>query len=148
MTAQTIDNLVGTWKLVSASASTATGEPAVTSFGPSPTGTLLYTAEGRMAVMISNGGRKPLSADPYSAPVEERADAFNTFFAYAGRYTLTGDKVIHHVEISSLQSFAGKDLVRLIKFEGDRITLVSPPTWINKKTVTIELVWQRVAADS
>ena len=144
MTAHTMDNLAGTWKLVSASASTASGEPCDSPFGSSPTGILIYTREGRMAVMTSNSGRKPLPADAFLAPVEERAEAFTTFFAYAGRYTLSGDKVIHHVEISSLQNFVGTDLVRLIRFQGDRIILVSPPMPIKRKTQTLELVWERV----
>jgi hypothetical protein len=148
MTAQTIDNLAGTWKLVSASASTDNGERLESSFGPSPTGTLIYTPDGRMAVMVSNGGRKPLPADTFLASVEERAEAFTTFFCYAGRYSLMGDKVIHHVEISSLESFVGMDLVRLIKFQGDRMSLVSPPMSINRITQTLELVWQRVSGRS
>jgi len=97
-----------------------------------------------MAVMISNSERKPFAADPFLASVEERAEAFTTFFAYSGRYSLTGDKLIHHVEISSLQDFVGTDQVRLIKFQGDRIVLVSPPMSINRKTQTLELVWERV----
>jgi hypothetical protein len=148
MIGHTIEHLAGAWKLVSASASTASGEPGDSPFGPSPTGTLLYAREGRMAVMISYGGRKTLAADPFLASIEERAEAFATFFGYAGRYTFTGDKVIHHVEIASLQNFVGMDLVRLIKFQGDRITLVSPPMSINRKTQTIELVWERVPGNS
>ncbi len=144
MIAHTSENLAGTWKLVCATASKPSGERGDSSFGPSPTGILIYTREGRMAVMISNSERKPLSADPFLASVEERAEAFTTFFAYAGRYTLTGDKLIHHVEISSLQDFEGTDQVRLIKFQGDRIVLVSPPMSINRKTQTFELVWERV----
>jgi len=101
-----------------------------------------------MAGMISNSGRKPLFADPFSAPVEERAEAFTTFLAYAGRYTLAGDKVIHHVEISSLQNLVGTDLVRFIKFQGDRIILVTPPTSTNGRTQTHELVWERVSGSS
>jgi hypothetical protein len=97
-----------------------------------------------MAVMVSYSERKPLPADPFLATIEERAEAFTTFFGYAGRYTLSGDNVIHHAEISSLQNFVGADLVRLIKFQGDRITLVSPPMSIDGKTQTLELVWDRV----
>src|SRR5208283_596556 len=144
MIAHTSDNLAGTWKLVSATASNASGERGDSSFGPNPTGILIYTREGRMAVMISNSERKPFAADPFLASVEERAEAFTTFFAYSGRYSLTGDKLIHHVEISSLQDFVGMDQVRLIKFQGDRIVLVSPPMSINRKTQTLELVWERV----
>jgi len=101
-----------------------------------------------MAVMVSYSGRKRLPADPFLATVEERAEAFTTFFAYAGRYTLSGDTVIHHAEISSLQNFVGTDLIRLIKFQGNRIILVSPPMSINGKTQTLELVWERVPASS
>jgi len=148
MMTHTIDNLAGTWTLVSASASTASGERGDGPFGPSPTGILIYTREGRMAVMVSYSGRKPLPADPFLATMEERAEAFTTFFGYAGRYTLSGDKVIHHAEISSLQNFVGADLVRLIKFQGDRIVLVSPPMSIDGKTQTLELVWNRVPGSS
>jgi hypothetical protein len=148
MTAHTIDNLAGTWRLVSASAATASGERSDSPFGPSPTGILIYAREGGMAVMVSYSGRKRLPADPFLATVEERAEAFTTFFAYAGRYTLSGDTVIHHAEISSLQNFVGTDLIRLIKFQGNRIILVSPPMSINGKTQTLELVWERVPASS
>src|SRR6266705_3490756 len=95
--AQTHDRLAGTWKLVSVSSSTASGERNDTPFGPSPAGFLTYTQDGRMTAMISYGGRKRLSSsDSLSAPAEEQAEAFRTFVAYAGRYTLNGDKVIHH----------------------------------------------------
>ena len=100
------ERLVGTWKLVSASSSTASGERNDAPFGPSPAGFLTYAQDGRVAAMISYGGRKRLSSsDSLSAPVDEQAEAFRTFIAYAGRYGLDGDKVIHHVEISSIQDW-------------------------------------------
>jgi hypothetical protein len=102
-----------------------------------------------MSAMISHGGRKPLSVGDWSlAGAEEKAEAFGTFAAYAGRYTLKEDRVIHHVEISSLQNWVNTDLVRLIQFQGDRIVLRTPPTTSNGKIQTWELVWERVAANS
>jgi hypothetical protein len=95
--------------------------------------------------MISYGGRKPLSV---AAGKEEQAEAFKTFLAYAGRYTLSGEKVSHHVEVSSIQNYVGKDLVRTVKFQGDQITLVTPPTRLNGKTQTIELIWRRLPVGS
>ena len=149
MVAHTIDNLAGTWKLVSASLSTAGGERNDAPFGPCPAGFLTYTREGRMSAMISYGGRKPLSVSDWTlAAVEEKAEAFGTFAAYAGRYTLTEDQVIHHVEVSSLQNWVNTDLVRLIKFQGNRILLRTPPTESNGKIQTWELVWERVPANS
>ena len=95
--------LVGTWKLVSASSSTASGERNDTPLGPNPAGLLTYTQDGRVTAMISYGGRKRLSSsDSFSTPIDEQAEAFSTFIAYAGRYTLDGDKVIHHVEEMNL----------------------------------------------
>ena len=143
------DKLVGTWKLLSASLSTASGERNEAPFGLSPTGFLTYTQEGRMSAMISYSGRKSLSVIDLSlASVEEKAEAFATFLAYSGRYTLMEDAVIHHVEISSIQNWTDTDLVRLIKFQVDRIILATPPTSISGKIQTWELVWGRVPANS
>jgi hypothetical protein len=140
------DKLVGTWKLVSASSTTSAGERCETPYGPSPVGFLTYTADGRVSAMISYGGRKSLSVR--GGTPEEQADAFKTFLAYAGRYALSDDTVTHSVEISSIQTYVGKDLVRDVKFQGDRITLVTPPTFVNGKVQTVELIWERLPAGS
>ena len=92
--------------------------------------------------MISHGGRKPLSVG--GGTTDEQAEGFKTFLAYAGRYTLSGDKVTHYVEVSSIQNYVGKDLVRTVTFLGDQIVLLTPPTRINGKVQTVELIWQRV----
>jgi hypothetical protein len=80
--------------------------------------------------------------------VEEKAEAFKTFLAYAGRYVVSGDKVTHHVEISSIQNYVGKDLVRNVTFRGDQVILVTPPTRINGEIQTVELIWQRLPVGS
>jgi Lipocalin-like domain len=140
------DKLVGTWKLVSASSKTSTGALEETPYGPSPAGFLIYTPDGRVTALISYGGRKSLSFG--GGTVEEQAEAFKTFLSYAGRYTLSGDKVTHHIEISSIQNYVDKDLVRRVGFQGDRIILVTPPTPVNGKIQSVELIWQRVPAGS
>ncbi len=143
------DKLVGTWKLVSASSTTSTGERSETPYGPSPVGFLTYTDDGRVTALISYGGRKLLSLGRGAiAPLEEQAEAFMTFLAYAGRYTLSGDQVTHHIEISSIQNYVDRDLVRNIKFRNDRIVLVTPPTSVNGKIQTVELIWQRLETSS
>jgi hypothetical protein len=135
------DKLVGTWQLVSASSTTKTGERSETPYGPHPAGVLTYTADGRVTALISYGGRKPLSV---GAQPDEQAEAFKTFLAYAGRYALSGDKVTHYIEISSIQNYVNRELVRTVKFHGDQIILVTPPTPVNGKVQTVELIWQRL----
>jgi hypothetical protein len=132
---------VGTWKLVSAASTTSKGERNDAPYGLNPVGFLTYSEEGRVTSLISYGERKLLSI---ASRTEEQAEAFNTFLAYAGRYTFSGDKVTHHIEISSIQNYVGKDLVRYIKFEGDQIVLITPPTMVNGKIQAIELTWQRL----
>jgi hypothetical protein len=145
----TNDKLVGTWKLVSASSTTPTGERNETPYGPSPMGFLTYTEDGRVTSLISYGGRKLLSVGGGTLKrQEEQAEAFNTFLAYAGRYSLSGEKVTHSIEISSIQNYVDKDLVRSVKFQDDRITLITPPTPVNGKIQTVELIWQRLPVGS
>jgi hypothetical protein len=152
MSAISNDSLVGTWKLLSASTRTSSGERDGTPYGVDPVGFLTYTGDGRVTALISYGGRKRLSVlsvggEPQSQ-IEEQAEAFKTFLGYAGWYTLTGDKVIHHIEISSIQNYVDKDLARTVKFEDDRITLLTPPTSVNGKIQTVELIWQRMRTGS
>ena len=143
--AQAERSLVGTWKLISIASWTDKGEINKTPLGPNPTGFLSYTSEGRMMVVIAGDGRKPLSvADRVSAPAEERAQAYSTFIAYAGRYTYTGDKVIHHVEVASLQNDVNTDQVRSVKLDGDRLALRTPPILRSGVLETFELVWERL----
>ena len=96
---------------------------------------------GIVIALISFGGRKPLSV---KARAEEKAEAFDTFLAYTGRYSLVGNRVTHRVEISSIQNYVGRDLVRTVSLEGDLLTLVTPPTPVNGKVQTLELTWQRL----
>ena len=140
------DKLVGTWKLVSASSKTSKGERSETPYGLNPVGFLTYSTDGRVTALISYGERSVLSGS--SGTLEEQAEAFRTFLAYAGRYTLTDNKVTHTIEISSIQNYVGRDLVRSVQFQGDRIILITPPTLVNGKVQTVELIWQRLPTGS
>ena len=135
------EKLVGTWILEAASSTSSTGERDEVPYGPKPSGVLTYGADGIVTVLISYGGRKVLSLAPSAA---EEAEAFKTFFAYSGRYTLEGDQIVHRVEISSIQNYVSRELRRTIKFDGDRIVLITPPTPMNGTIRTVELIWKRM----
>lgn len=148
-TAQSKDILVGTWKLVSATDTTEKGEVIEHVYGQNPTGFLTYTPDGRMMAILSYGGRKPFSALP--APIQERIEAFSTFLAYAGRYTLSGDRVIHHIEAAWRQDLVNTDQVRfIVKLQGNRVTLRTPPLVMTSglQLANEELVWERMKPDA
>jgi len=148
-TAQSKDALVGTWKLVSVTDTTDKGEVR-DAYGRNPTGFLTYTADGRMMAIITKGGRKPLSVrDRVSASAEERAEAFSSVVAYAGRYTFAGDRVIHHVEADVMPNLVSTDQVRfVVKLERSRVILRTPPFLKDGVQITTELVWERMKPDA
>jgi|SRR3954471_23885414 hypothetical protein len=141
---QTTSGFVGTWRLLSAHHESETGQ-ITDNLGSHPIGFLTYTAEGRMSVVITSSERKPLSVnDPKAAPAMERAQAFSTMVAYAGRYTVDGNRVTHHVEASWMPNQAGTDLVRFATLQGDHIVLRTTPMLLNGAQVVVELTWEKI----
>ncbi|MBW4624453.1 MAG: lipocalin-like domain-containing protein [Brasilonema octagenarum HA4186-MV1] len=144
--------LLGTWTLISASAINPDGTVTPQVYGPNPIGYITYTPEERMMVIFSRSERPPFSKDirsPFSKdirslPTEECVQAFSTFNAYAGTYTLDGNTVTHHVEIASIPNRVGKDLVRTFTLNGNRVTLKTPPTNTDGVLKVFEVVWERV----
>jgi hypothetical protein len=140
------DSIIGTWKLVSAMVATLSNESRTGKLlGDNPSGFLTYTGDGRMTAILVSGGRQPLSvADPVTAPAAERAEAFTTFAAYAGRFTFDGDIVTHHIEVSLFQNRAGTEQIRFVRLQGNRLTLKTPPISVNGEQQVWELGWERL----
>jgi hypothetical protein len=142
------DNVVGTWKLISAQDIAENGTNDLKPYGPKPTGFLTYTADGRVSAIITHDGRKPLSsAWWWAGTMQERAESFSTVIAYAGRYTRNGDAVTHHIEACSFPNWVNTSQTRrILKVEGDRLTLRTQ-TPFDRNGVRYayeELLWQRV----
>jgi hypothetical protein len=142
--------LIGIWKLISATAIHADGTVVLDVYGANPTGYITYTAEGHMMVMFSRSDRaflsqevqSPLSREMSTVPIEELAQAFTTFNAYAGTYTLNGNTVSHHLEIASIPNRVGTTLVRNFVLSQNRLTLKTSPALINGVEKVFELVWE------
>jgi hypothetical protein len=132
-------NVVGNWKLVSfVSEELATGKKTAL-LGEHPKGYLIYTPQGRMMAVIVHETRSPPKVD------EDRINLHKYMYAYSGRYTVEGDKVVHHVDISWNESWTDTDQVRFVKLEGDSLTI---KTATQKNAMTgidniAVLVWER-----
>jgi hypothetical protein len=137
------ESLVGTWKLVSFTETNEKGE-VKDFYGPNPIGFLTYTADGRISVVIADSARKPLSTGATSS-IGERSAAFSTFVSYAGSYSFAAGKVIHHIEVASIQNLANTDQVRTVNLQSDRLTLRTPPLRFSGVPMAYaELVWERL----
>jgi hypothetical protein len=154
MSTPSIENnpLIGIWKLISAIGIQSDGTIKLDVYGTHPAGYITYTEDGHMMVMFSRSDRpplsqeiqSPLSPEMQSLPVEELAQAFTTFNAYAGTYTLSGNTLIHQIEIASIPNRVGTTLVRTFTLSENRLTLKTPPVLSDGVETVFELVWERI----
>jgi hypothetical protein len=113
------EKVLGIWKLLSYEAEyQATGErdPVL---GKSPTGYIIFTAEGRFMAVLTGEGRKAPNTD------QDRAQLLNSMFAYTGMWRLESDKWITKVDVSWNPAWVGTEQVRYFKFDGDRLQVAS-----------------------
>jgi hypothetical protein len=116
-------SIVGAWRLKSFVRVTTDGRR-YDQLGAHPDGYLIYSAEGRMSVLMVDGDRPaPQHSPPDPA---ERAALHETMLAYAGTYRVDGDRVVHHIEMAWDQARLGSDQVRFFSFEDDRLLLRTP----------------------
>ncbi len=120
--------IVGFWRLVSWEVRKADGRVYLP-FGQDLDGYIGYTGHGSMSVFMRLRDK---------------------IVFYAGTYDIEGNKVTHHVTVADRLSTEGRDLVRTVLFEGDRISLTTiepPPRTLVENPEpgdTSRLVWERV----
>ena len=116
---------LGTWKLQSFTTEYLDTGQKVQPYGAHPTGYLSYGPDCRMYAIIVGEDRKlPVGAVPTDA---EKIELFGGVLAYAGTYTIDGDKVSHHVDVSWNQAWTGTIQVRQLKIEGNTLHIRSMP---------------------
>ena len=97
--------LLGTWKLIAAvreeiPSGAKTGFP-----GSHPTGCINYAPDGRMMVLnVGDGRSKPAGAN--ATPAEAEA-LFRSMTSYGGTYTIDGNEITHHVDVSWNETWTG-----------------------------------------
>jgi hypothetical protein len=137
------NSLIGTWRLVSYEQHGSDGRVSFP-LGEQPLGYLVYAADGYMSVQMMARQRPSLpGGDLGAGSIEDKAAALDTYRAYSGRYEIDGDRVIHHVQISSWPNRVGTDLVRTMTLAGGRLHLRTAPFNTGGVTQTADLVWER-----
>lgn len=140
-----MSRLVGTWELVSWTA--RVGERTQFPFGGDVIGLLIYTVHGSMSASLMRGNRPPVSSGTLAgATARERAGAAAGYLSYAGTYTVEGRRVTHHVQVSLLPNWVGRDQVRNIRWVGEDLELSSDPeTGRSGLEIVNHLLWHRVS---
>jgi len=138
------DRLVGEWTLVSWTGVDGAGDR-VKHGGEEPKGELVYLASGRMAVQIEHSGRSEFGSTDWTAGgTEERAEAYSTYNAYCGTWSLPEPGVVvHHVEMAIHPDHPGLEKRREYVLEGDDLTLRTQDVETPEGPATSELRWRR-----
>lgn len=93
-------------------------------FGPDATGVIVYGADGGMSAILSRpiAGAATLET-AHRLSIEDKAAAFDRILAYAGRWRVEGDTVVHSVLVGLAPGVVGTELRRRFAFDGDRLVL-------------------------
>ena len=78
----------------------------------------------------------------------EGVKLLGTMVAYAGKFTLDADKVVHHIDVSWNQAWTGTDQVRYYHLSGDSLTITTAPyrSYQDGRQGRSVLIWKKVAA--
>lgn len=128
-------SIVGTWKLVRATAKDGNGATLPEPYGGKGIGRVTFTAEGRMQAVVCDGRK------------EMPAGVARDYSSYAGNYTFDGTRLVTRVDAASDPSRIGGDQVRGVRFEGELVVLTPPPREKGGAQEYRELTWQRISAE-
>jgi hypothetical protein len=142
------DKIIGAWRLVSVEGNS----PVRRVDYDHPTGFIIYDRSGWMSVQIAIHGERKAFAKGYSnGTAEEKAEAFDTYFAYYGTYTVDAkaETVTHHIVDYTYPGMRGHDNVRWFELQGDNRLVLIPTEnskfgTINRKDATYKLIWERI----
>ena len=140
-----METLYGTWKLVSFTQRFVATDETIDVFGRNPKGFLSYSRDGRMNAILVKDVR-PKQADMAQATTEDKVQLFSSMYAYAGTFTVDGNTVTHHVDISWNENWTGTDQVRNVRLDGERLYISTNPqsNGIDGRIIVAELVWEKV----
>jgi Lipocalin-like domain len=120
------DLLVGTYGLVAVEHHADDGEVGYP-FGMHPRGFIFYSPEGYMSATLMRGDRPLFAAgDILAATDDERVAAFSSSSAYAGRYEVLEERIVHHLEVTTFPNWTGTDQVREFDVSSSHLTLYPP----------------------
>jgi hypothetical protein len=135
--------IIGVWRLERHQRRNRHGE--VEMISPSEwDGLLIYTSDGFMSAVMSKLSRSRFTSEDFRAgtPDETKA-AFDGYLSYCGRYTIVGDQIVHHVEMSMFPNWSGGDQHRSASMQENKLVLTAPPMQLEGEEWTYELHWYR-----
>jgi hypothetical protein len=149
MTAYFQNDIEGSWRLCSWRIEYDGSRAPTAPFGDRPGGLLIYTSDGWMSATVCRADRQPFAvgASPRTQDDRRVAEAFRSYFHYAGTYRVEDDRVIHSVRYSLNPGLVGTEQIRRLRIDGGLLTLTGVDRAGNTER-RHELVWQRLPSGS
>lgn len=137
-------DLVGVWSLVDWRIEYADGN-VTRPFGDGARGYIIYSADGAMTASIAKNRRSGLGIpNARDASTDQKAEAFDSYFHYAGPWRIEGEEVVHVVTMSLNPDMVGTEQRRLAEFDGEGgLTLSAREALNNGATRHHVLQWKR-----
>ncbi len=126
-------DITGTWRLVGSTSVDPQGRPLPQAYGPQAIGRIVFTAEKRVLVSISDG-RPALPSG-----------VVRVYGGYTGDYSFDGTTLTTNVDASPNPTLVGTAQIRGVRFEGERMVLKPPPREIDGAMHHWELTWERIS---
>ena len=141
---ESVEELYGTWRLVSWTRRLLDTGETVQAFGKAPHGFLSYGRDGRVFFIMTREQRaKP--EDLTKLTDAQRAELYDSMVAYAGTFTFDGTVATCNVDISWNEAWTGTAQVRKVRLEGGRlIWSTNPQIGIDGRRVVGIFVWEKL----
>jgi hypothetical protein len=120
-------SIVGTWKLVSRSVIDLGSQRTLYDYGERPTGYVVYTPGGYMALFVAADAQKPPELPRSAGDAGEAPAASPAPRTYVGTYRVDAGRLLYHIDSAWLPAWNGSDQVRFFRIEGKRLTITSEP---------------------
>lgn len=109
-------------------------------------GFIRYVPDGDMICMIANARRASFtSGSQWNASDADKAGAYGTMLAYAGRWRIEGETVVHEVALSLFPNWKGGEQRRQVRLDGDTLFIEARLEDGTPEARTAQLKWRRAA---
>jgi hypothetical protein len=141
--------LLGRWNIISWQQRYDDGRIAHP-LGTALEGFIQYDASGAMMCMMGRANRPGfVTGGQWNAANEEKAGAYSSFMAYAGTYSIDGEYVTHHVDISLYPNWKNGDQKRRVRYHrdaaGETLEIVARLEEGTPEARSAVLAWKRAA---
>jgi Lipocalin-like domain len=120
------NTLVGIWQLLSVELRLQDGTTKYP-WGKVITGQVIYSSSGFMAGSFIKENRFLFGTSDVMVGTPPAFEAaMKSYIGYSGPYSIRGNRVIHHAEVSLFQNWTDTDVDRFFEIKGNKLTLSTP----------------------